>query len=165
MSSNAPTLRWTSPLSESAELVVPLDESLLTLRVVYISYITSTGNLAKFHQLSSGQLLQRNRYGTEKEDVTTRPSRTKSHLPGQRRAAVLGRPTCFRPCWFGWHCAMDAAIHNVTGFTFQHWKESIWSYFHSFFVSYTHFVQCLICGALSYFFIRLTYKSILNPYT
>jgi hypothetical protein len=47
-----------------------------------------------------------NRYGTEKEGGTARPSRTKSYLPGHsppakrvRRADVLGQPSSFRP-----HC-------------------------------------------------------------
>jgi len=48
----------------------------------------------KIHQLSAGQLLLGNRYGTERAGDTARPSRTKPHLPGSLSSSQPGGPPC-----------------------------------------------------------------------
>ncbi len=55
----------------------------------------------KFHPFTAvGSSCQSNRYGIEKAGGTTRPSRTKSHIPGHSLPAVLGQHSSLRPHWF-----------------------------------------------------------------
>ncbi len=53
--------------------------------IVYIYYITAAGNSCS---TQLGTSCQSNRYGTENEDGTARPSRTKSHLLGHSPPAI-----------------------------------------------------------------------------
>jgi hypothetical protein len=64
--------------------------------VVDIYFITAAGNSIS-SQLDSS--CQGNRYGTEKAGGTARPSRTKSHLPGQPPPVTLA-DRCVGPALF-----------------------------------------------------------------